>query len=280
MKTQALILASGLGARLKPYTSTQPKQMLPVAGTPLMGHIAKTLIKSGITDIAFALYAFPEIIQRHFGSSPEYTGATFKYLTETCLRGTAYSLKHFRGTENPVLVVYGDLVLDRSFPWTKFIGDHLASKANVSILYKSVLDARTCGVIELEGPRITGLREKPFLGRPEPVAGKINAAVYLLSPNVIDEVCQVIQEMEDTANNINDYMKNVFPYLLEKGYLFHGFDLAEGYWISVDRPEHYQKVYADYLSGKLRLATASHYSDITSTADLWHAPLLSKGEHS
>jgi MurNAc alpha-1-phosphate uridylyltransferase len=63
---KAFILAAGLGTRLRPYTDTMPKPMVPLCGVPLIGHIFDRLKSSGITDVVVNLHHKADILQEYF----------------------------------------------------------------------------------------------------------------------------------------------------------------------------------------------------------------------
>ena len=274
MSFEAIILAAGAGNRLKSYTKNSPKPMLPVLGTPLLEHAVNSLRGSGINKITIAGHNNFSVIEDHFRISPAYAGADLNLVKMDRLRGTAYALKSLKDSSENVLVYYGDIVLNHDFPWRQFFQAHESGSADVTILYKRVADARTCGVLNLQGDQITGIREKPFLGFPEAVPGNINAAVYLLNRRAVERAVKLIRDVDDPANTKNDFMRNVFPQLLAEGFSLKGFDLGKGYWMSVDRPEQYRQIFLDYLRGKLRLEVARSYEDIDAAGSWGYKPFL------
>ncbi|ODT52007.1 MAG: hypothetical protein BGP01_04400 [Paludibacter sp. 47-17] len=62
---KAMIVAAGLGTRLKPLTDTMPKALVPVAGKPLLGHVIDKLVAGGITELVINLHHFPGQIVRY-----------------------------------------------------------------------------------------------------------------------------------------------------------------------------------------------------------------------
>lgn len=274
MSFEAIIIASGLGKRLKPFTKKSPKPMLPLLGMPLMGHTVRSLMGAGVSDVNIVGHKNTGLIAHHFGSNPAYAGAKINLARMDRLRGTAYALRFLKGSDKNVIVCYGDVVLDNGFPWQQFLQSHESRGADVTILYKQVADARTGGVLDLKGDRIERIREKPFLGSPEAVPGNLNAAVYLLSPRAARRTGEIIREVEDPENTKNDFVKNVFPQLLEEGFSFYGFDLGDGYWMSVDRPEQYRQIFLDYLRGELHIEIARSYAEIGADGSWGYKPFL------
>src|SRR5437879_11025238 len=91
-KVQAVILAGGLGTRLRPYTFLLPKPMLPVGPKPIMEHILEWLKGSGITDVVVSTGYLGKMIQEYFGDGREW-GMKISYATSPHPMGTAGQLK-------------------------------------------------------------------------------------------------------------------------------------------------------------------------------------------
>jgi len=250
---KAVFLASGAGKRFLPFTADRPKQMVPLLGKPLLEHAVQALRQAGIRDMRFSLCSQAQAVEAHFRKIA-LAGANLEFQKLDVLRGTAYSFKGLESYRGNVLVYYGDVVMDSNFPWTNYFEAHARSQADVTMLYKRSPDVRTCGVLNLAGDdKIVGLREKPFAAAAQPVAGDFSAAVYLFSSRTVRRVCELLRDSPDPENNINDFMKNIFPRLLRENFRFTGFDLGSGYWMSVDRPEQYRQLFVDYYSGRLKL---------------------------
>jgi NDP-sugar pyrophosphorylase family protein len=252
MDLKAVFLASGAGKRFFPFTANQPKQMVPLLGKPLLEHAVQSLHQAGVRNMRFSLCAQAQAVETYFRKTA-LAGTNLEFQATDTLRGTAYSLKGLDNHSRNVLVYYGDVVMDSDFPWPKLFASHSSSRADVTMVYKQSPDVRTCGVVTLKGERIVGLREKPFAASAVPVAGAFNAAVYLLSSGAVRRVCELLRYGPDPENNINDFMRNIFPRMLGEGYRFSGFDMGNGYWASIDRPEQYRQLFLDYYSGGLKL---------------------------
>ncbi|MBN3033697.1 MAG: nucleotidyltransferase family protein [Candidatus Saganbacteria bacterium] len=249
---KAVFLAAGVGTRFVPFTQDRPKMMVPLLGKPLLQHAVDSLWAAGIRQMEFALSANARAVEEHFRRLA-LPAATLTFQSSDTLRGTAYCLKASENYPGSVLVYYGDIVLDGDFLWPNFFTAHQRAQADVSIAYKRSADVRSCGVITLAGDRITAVAEKPYLNSPTPVAGALNAAIYLLSSRAVKRVCALLSSDPDPENKINDFMRNIFPRLLTEGYRFAGFDVGDGYWVSVDQPEQYRQLFTDYYAGKLKL---------------------------
>ena len=88
---KAMILAAGLGTRLRPLTDIVPKPMVPMAGRPCMEYIIRLLQKHGFDDIMVNLHYLPEKITGSFGDGAEF-GVKITYSYEEELLGTADGL--------------------------------------------------------------------------------------------------------------------------------------------------------------------------------------------
>src|SRR6478672_5919615 len=99
---KAMVLAAGLGTRLRPLTYEITKPMVPVLDRPVMEHIVDLLDRHGITEVIANLHYFPETIREHFGERLEYS-------LEPELLGTAGGVRACAGFfgEDPFLVISG-----------------------------------------------------------------------------------------------------------------------------------------------------------------------------
>ena len=108
---QCIVLAGGLGTRMRPLTETLPKAMLPVAGKPFAEHQLEFLIANGVTEVVYLIGYRGNLICRHFGTG-EHWGIRIRYVDEgTQLRGTggALRLALSEGALAPeFLLIYGD----------------------------------------------------------------------------------------------------------------------------------------------------------------------------
>src|ERR1700694_1883955 len=104
---RAMVLAAGLGTRLRPLTYEIPKPMVPVLDRPVMAHIVDLLDRYGVREVVANLHYFPDIIRAYFGDA-----LTYRYEPE--LLGTAGGIRMcavFRGAE-PFLIISGDALTD------------------------------------------------------------------------------------------------------------------------------------------------------------------------
>ena len=108
---QAVILAGGLGTRLRPLTKTVPKPMVPVGGVPYLEHQLRLLREQSISDIVLLIGYLGEQIEQYFGDGSGF-GLQIRYRRETTPLGTGGALRHARDLLAPsFLVIYGDSYL-------------------------------------------------------------------------------------------------------------------------------------------------------------------------
>src|SRR3954471_18733917 len=109
---RAMILAAGLGTRLRPITNELPKPMVPVVNRPVMEHIARLLAAHGFSEVVANLHWFPEVIRGHFGDGSG-VGLSLSYSQEEKLLGTAGGVRaaaEFLGED--FLIISGDALTD------------------------------------------------------------------------------------------------------------------------------------------------------------------------
>src|SRR3954469_22225889 len=109
---RAMILAAGLGTRLRPITYEMPKPMVPVLNRPVMEHIVELLASNGFTEVLANLHWFPELIRERFGDGSRF-GIDLSYRQEEALLGTAGGVRNaadFLGDD--FLIISGDALTD------------------------------------------------------------------------------------------------------------------------------------------------------------------------
>lgn len=175
---RAMVLAAGLGTRLRPLTFELPKPMVPVLDRPVMAHIVDLLQRQGIDEIIANLHYFPDTIRGYFGDE-----LTYRYEEE--LKGTAGGVRNcadFFGDE-PFLVISGDALTDLDV--TRLAARHAAHGGVATLCVKRVPDTREYGVVLHDGDgRVTGFQEKPAPA--EALSDLGNCGMYVFSPEIFD----------------------------------------------------------------------------------------------
>lgn len=178
----AVIMAGGEGRRLRPITEKIPKPMLEIGGVPLLERQILRLSDAGISKVYISVNHLGEIIHSYFGSGEKYN-VQIEYLWEDEPLGTAGALRLLpEKPANPILVMNGDVLTTSDF--LGFYQYHIYHQADLTMAAIDYQVNVPYGVVETDGPRLTGLREKPsdrFL---------CNAGIYAISPSALDSVCK------------------------------------------------------------------------------------------
>jgi NDP-sugar pyrophosphorylase family protein len=176
---QAIVLAGGLGTRLRGVVADLPKPMAPVAGRPFLAWILDPLVAAGFNCVVLAVGYRHEAIRDHFGD--HYRGLALRYSVEDSPLGTggALRLASRQIVEDPVFVLNGDTFLDIDYP--ALLAAHVKLGASMSMAVCQVPDLSRYGALKLVDGRVAEFLEKGPGG-----PGLINAGTYLLSRSVLD----------------------------------------------------------------------------------------------
>jgi NDP-sugar pyrophosphorylase family protein len=205
---QAVILAGGLGKRLRPFTEAIPKPMVPVAGVPYLAHQLKLLKRQSITDVILCTGYLGEQIESYFGGGDN-LGMSIRYSWEPRLLGTGGALRLAEPLlAQEFLILYGDsyLPMDYHLPWAALIG---STATGVVVLYKDV--AGETGVqanIATDAAGLIRCYDKDSTDRQDLVY--IEAGVLAFRRQVL----QLIPPGTEASLE-----KDVFPKLIERGEL-------------------------------------------------------------
>jgi dTDP-glucose pyrophosphorylase/CBS domain-containing protein len=231
---KAVIMAGGVGARLKPLTEQIPKPMLPVGGRPVLELIVDSLREAGIRHVNVTTHYKPEAIKEHFGDGNDF-GVELHYLTEDRPLGTAGALGLMERPQETVLVMNGDILTDIDF--RAMLGYHREHKAVLTLAVRKYEIAIPYGVVECDGAQVSRLVEKPHL------AFFVNAGIYLLEPEAHGFI----------PDNERFDMTDLIRSLLDAGRPVASFPVHE-YWLDIGQPNDYQKAQDDVKNGSRRLA--------------------------
>lgn len=173
----AVIMAGGLGVRLRPLTEHIPKPMLLVAGRPILERLVLHLVGYGIRDILLSVNYLGHVIESHFGDGSSF-GCRIRYLRETEPLGTGGPLSLLPETpRHPVLVMNGDLVTQANIDG--ILDYHVAGGFVATACLRPYQVEVPFGVAEVRGGQLVGFREKPTTEM------LINAGIYVLSARAI-----------------------------------------------------------------------------------------------
>ncbi len=237
---KAMVLAAGLGTRLRPLTDVFSKPMVPLVGRPCMEHTIRLLKKHGFEDIIVNLHHRPEKIKEHFGDGSQF-GLKITYSYEKELLGTAGALKKVAGffAGETVLIISGDALTDINLE--DFYRHHKEQKAVATLALKTVDDPTQYGVVLLKEERIVAFQEKP--DREEAVSNLANTGIYLFEPGIFEHI---------PAKTFFDFGKQVFPHLLQVNIKMSGYETS-GYWCDIGDPAVYRQAHEDILAGRVKV---------------------------
>lgn len=239
---KALLLLGGFGTRMRPFTITKPKALLPLLNVPFISYQFELLKKYGINEIVLGV---------------GYKGEDFK---EIAFIGKKMGLKIFLSFEKKPLGTAGGIKNAEKFlkgkePFFVFNGDILADfdLGEIIDFHKSKNAYITIGMVRVDNPSSYGLivtdenmRIIKFIEKPKPeeaITDTINAGVYIFQPEVLEEIPEGIEVSVE---------KETFPLLLEKGKEIYGY-IHNGYWLDVGTIEKYKKASFDLIDGKIEL---------------------------
>lgn len=228
---KVIILAGGLGTRLRPLTDTTPKPLLPVKGKPIIEHAILNFIKHGIKDIILSVGYQAEKIREYFGDGKKW-GANITYAIETEPLGTGGAIKKAaEGLSGTFLAINGDNLAD--FDWTEMLKAHREAGAQVTLALFPVEDVTQYGIARLDGSKILEFIEKPT--REAAPTNLNNAGGYIFEQTVLDILPSGKCSIE----------KDCFEKLSPSGavYAHH----HSGQWYPTDTLEKYQKANNDFL---------------------------------
>jgi NDP-sugar pyrophosphorylase family protein len=240
-KNKAMVLAAGLGTRLRPLTDLISKPMAPIVNKPVMEHIVELLATHGFSEIVCNLHWYPEAIKDYFGDGSKWNvNITYSYEPE--LLGTAGGVKKveafFEGRS--FLILSGDALTDIDLAG---LMDFHRKKGGISTLaLTEVDDPSQYGVVLTDNEsRITGFQEKPLMG--EAKSRLANSGIYVFEPEIFNIIPQ---------NSFYDFGRDLFPKLLSGMTPYYGYKHGN-YWNDVGSLEQYQQGNFDALEGKVKL---------------------------
>jgi mannose-1-phosphate guanylyltransferase len=252
MAVKAMILAAGLGTRLRPITYGMPKPMVPVLNRPVMEHSVRLLARHGFGEAIANLHWFPETIEGRFGDGSAF-GLDLSYSREEQLLGTAGGVRSaadFLG--DSFLVVAGDALTDLDF--TAMREFHESHDGVATLATKRVPDTDQYGVVIAgEDGRIQGFQEKPDPA--EALSDLANTCIYMFRSEVFDFFPQPGTSKAagpDDPPGFADWAMDVFPALLEADVPFYSHEI-EAYWNDIGNLEELRQGNLDALHGEVEV---------------------------
>ncbi|MGN0158007.1 MAG: nucleotidyltransferase family protein [Brotaphodocola sp.] len=237
---QAILLAGGLGTRLRSVVSDRPKPMALIENKPFMEYVVHELSRHGITDIIFAVGYKGSMVEEYFGDGSQFESAdgsgklTIRYAYEEELLGTAGAIKNAGKlvTEDRFFVLNADTFYQ--IDYSRLVQMQDEKHLEMALVLREVPDVSRYGQAVLEDGRLVGFNEKTLETRP----GTINGGVYLMTRALMDDIPQGKVSLEN----------EMIPKWLKEGRALGGL-VHDGYFIDIGIPEAYFQFIEDVKRG-------------------------------
>lgn len=214
---KAVIMAGGQGTRLRPFTFSIPKPLLPIAEKPILELIIKKLHSMKIDEIIMAVGYGAEIIKAYFGDGSKFN-IKIKYVQETKILGTAGPLKVITELTEPFLVMNGDIITKLNF--LDMFEYHKKNNAEMTIAAKKYMYQLPFGTLITEGNIVSNIIEKPTSNH------LISTGIYILNPEVLDVIPQdTFFTMPDLVKSLIKAKRKVIKYEFKE------------YWLAIEQIE-------------------------------------------
>lgn len=207
---RALLLAAGLGTRLRPLTNNVPKCLVPINGKPLLHYWLKMLTEGGISNVLVNLHYLPDKV-RDFVLDSEYTSfATMVY--EERLLGTGGTLLKNRTffADEPCMLIHADVL--SLFDVSAFVRSHQQRPAGTDITMMTFVTPtpESCGIVKLDAQ---GIVRAFFEKVKQPPGNLASGGVFILEPSVLDFVASLAKEEIDfSAEVLPHYVGRIFTF--------------------------------------------------------------------
>ena len=210
---KAVILAGGLGKRLRPLTNKKPKPMMQLGGKPILEHLIKWIKKNGIKEIVLCVSYLHKTIEDYFGDGKKF-GIKIEYAISSKPLGDAGQLKTAQKfIDDTFVCVYGDSLFD--FSLRNMITDHKKKKSFATMSLCEHKTSIKYGVIDTKNNgRVLSWNEKPE------IKSKINMGCYIMDPAIFNFIPKNKKYgMDDVIKKAISKHKIVNSILTKKGFV-------------------------------------------------------------
>jgi NDP-sugar pyrophosphorylase family protein len=236
-RTTAIILAGGLGTRLRPILSDHPKVLALAAGKPFLHYIFTYLASQGIKNVTVSVGYLADQVRAYAGTGQAW-GIEVRYVQESSPLGTGGAARlASAGLHKPFIILNGDTLF--LVDLAALIHAHSQSKAPATLCLRLMTDIETRGRVEMDDTgMIRDFHEKPQ----DRGAALANGGIYLFDPGTLDAI---------PAGQPASLEKDFFPQLAQSGKLS-GY-VQQAYFCDIGTPETLAAFERDFLSGKVDL---------------------------
>ena len=230
---QAILLAGGLGTRLRSVVNDRPKPMALIGDKPFMEYVVHELSRYGIDEIIFAVGYKGSMVEEYFGDGSRF-GVKVSYAYEEELLGTAGAIKNAGRfvTEDTFFVLNADTFYQMDYG--RLLRVKAENRLEMALVLREVPDISRYGAAVLDGAMLARFNEKTAEKRP----GTINGGVYLMNRELLSEIPEGKISLEN----------EMIPKWMAGGKRLGGF-VNDGYFIDIGIPEDYFKFQADVEKG-------------------------------
>lgn len=229
---RALLLAAGLGSRLRPITDTIPKCLVPVRGRPLLGYWFDLLFRDGVERALVNIHHHAAAVEAFVAASP--WRDRVKMVFEPQLQGTGGTMLRNRGWfgREAFMVAHADNL--SVFPVHDFIAAHRDRPAGAAMTMMTFdTDApQTCGIVELDARGVVRRFHEKVANPP---GTRANGAVYIVEPEVVDFLAE-------KGRSFIDLSIEVIPHFLGRIATYHN----TGYHRDIGTLESLRKAEAEF----------------------------------
>jgi mannose-1-phosphate guanylyltransferase/phosphomannomutase len=238
---RAMVLAAGVGSRLRPLTYELPKPLVPVLNRPVLHHVFDNLLRHGIKDVMVNLHTHPEQVRGYCGNGSRWN-LHVHYSIEPKLLGTAGAVKRVESffSGGSFFVMSGDGISDIDL--TEMLAFHRKRQALATMALKAVESRFDYGVTLTEkSGKIKSFLEKPLWG--DVFSNKANTGIYLFEPEVLRYI---------PKNHFYDFGSQLWPRLLALKKPIYAYE-TRNYWCDIGSLAEYRKCQIDSLDGRVRI---------------------------
>ena len=226
-RNRVILMAGGLGTRLRPLTEDIPKPLLKVGNKPILETIIENFAKYGFVNITICVNYKADMIKEYFGDGNK-LGVNIDYIQETKRLGTAGALSLIENRpQEPFFVMNADLLTNVNF--SHLLDFHSFENSVATMCVREYDYQVPYGVIETNGSDITSIKEKPIQ------SFFVNAGIYTLSPQVFEII---------PKNEFYD-MPTLFETLIQNKLKTISFPVHE-YWMDIGRMADFEQAQAEY----------------------------------
>jgi glucose-1-phosphate thymidylyltransferase len=223
---RALVLSGGEGSRLRPITHTNAKQLIPVAGAPILFHALDAIREAGIRDVGIVIGQTGAEVRAAVGDGSRWDMRT-TYIEQEAPLGLAHAVstaaEFVRG--EPFLMYLGDNVILEGV--AKFVREFERAEPEAQIFVARVREPERFGVVVLDGDRAVRVVEKPK----EHVSDLALVGVYLFRDSVLD-ACATLEPSARGEYEITEAIQ----WLIDRGHVVRA-EAVEGWWKDTGLPE-------------------------------------------